>query len=126
MSRELDIDNLTNREINSAKKVLNVEKSNREGETLSEAFVKRIEETMEIGETGYKRDILFPIPLELIEESKEAAKFVQRVGQISKDKSINLPVELEDEEVGGVIIFNMVLSPTKDTNIKKIREILNV
>lgn len=124
VKNDLDIDTLSQEEIQSAKGVINIERSDREGETLSEAFVNRIRENMDIGDTGYTREVLFPIPLKLVEDSESTRNFIKKVGEISRSKNFNLPITMENETVEDVEIMNLVIKPTTKTDIQSIEEYL--
>lgn len=124
VKNDLDIDTLSQEEIQSAKEVINIERSDREGETLSEAFVNRIRENMDIGDTGYTREVLFPIPLKLVEDSESTRNFIKKVGEISRSKNFNLPITMENETVEDVEIMNLVIKPTTKTDIQSIEEYL--
>lgn len=113
-------------ELKAAEKVINTERKERGKETLSEAFVNRIKETMEIGDTGYTREVLLPIPLELIQADTETRNFIKVVGEISRDKTYGLPVYIEEESVQGVDIMNIVMKPSEETNVEAIKNKLNL
>lgn len=125
MNDDLDIDNLSEEELESAKQVVNVDKNVRE-ETLEEAFVNRIEETIETGDTGYSRTIIFPIPIELIKDSKDTKNFLKDIGKISRDKDIKLPVKMEKESVEEVVFMNLIIKPTQDTDLQAIKNQFNL
>lgn len=125
MPNDLDIDSLDAKEIESAKQVIDVERKDRQGETINEAFINRIKETIEIGNTGYKREVVFPIPLELIQENEGVKGFISNVGKISRDKELGLPILMEEESVEDIKIINLVFEPTEYTKVDKIEEILN-
>lgn len=125
MSDELSIEGLSNEELKAAEQVTEVEKELRE-ESLKEAFVNRIEETMEIGDTGYKREILFPIPMELIENDKSTKNFIKAVGELSRDEKINLPIALEKDTSQDIVLMNLVIQPSADTNLEAIKHKLSI
>ena len=125
MPNDLDIDSLDAKEIESAKQVIDVERKDRQGETINEAFINRIKETIEIGNTGYKREVVFPIPLELIQENEGVKDFISNVGKISRDKELGLPILMEEESVEDIKIINLVFEPTEYTKVDRIEEILN-
>lgn len=125
MNDDLDIDNLSEEELESAKQVVNVDKNVRE-ETLEEAFVNHIEETIETGDTGYSRTIIFPIPIELIKDSKDTKNFLKDIGKISRDKDIKLPVKMEKESVEEVVFMNLIIKPTQDTDLQAIKNQFNL
>lgn len=120
MNNELDIDNLGEEELASAKKVIDVKRADRQGETITQAFVNRIEETLELGDTGYTREVIFPIPLELINEDGKTQEFIKAVGRVSRKKELGLPVAMEEDTVDGIKIMSLVIVPTDETDIKGI------
>lgn len=124
MTKDLDIDNLSEEELASAKKVIGVERNNREGETLREAIYNRIAETLKIGDTGYSREIIFPIPLELILEDESTKKLVEDMGIISRDSRTGIEIELEEESTQGIEILNVILKVKPETNLDRIKDIL--
>lgn len=125
MPDSLDIDTLDEEELKSAKQVIDVERKDRQGETVKEAFMNRIKETIEIGDTGFKREVVFPIPLELIQEKEEVKKFIIDVGDISREEGLGLPIKMEHEEIEGIKIMNLIFEPSSKTKVEKIKQIIN-
>lgn len=125
MNDNLSIDNIGEEELREAKKVIYVNKNDRDGETITEAFMNRVKEIKDAGNTGYKREVVFPIPLELLEGDENIRKFIRTIGEISRDERIGLPIEMKQENVEGIKIVNLIFEPSGETNLKLIREKLN-
>lgn len=126
MSDELSIDDLGEEELNSAKKVIDTDRKDRTGETIQEAFVNRIAETVELGNTGYKREVVFPIPLSLIQENSEVKDFLKKVGKVSRTKSYGLSIVMEETIEDEVELMNLIFEPTQKTEVDKIRSVFKV
>lgn len=111
-------------ELAAADKVINTDPKERGRETLAEALINRVEETLKIGNTGYTREVVLPIPLELINNDKATKEFVAKVGKVARDKSYHLPVKMEKENLQDVRTMNLVLKPTEDTDVKALKRLL--
>lgn len=101
--------------------------SNEEGrqrETISEAFLNRIGETLSLGDTGYSREVLFPIPTKLVGKNEEVDDFLNKAGKIARNKEYGLEITMEEETVGGVTVLGLVFEPTMETDFEAIKELL--
>lgn len=125
MNDNLDPDNVGEDILDEARKVIYVEKNERQEETLVQAFIHRIEEIKTAGNTGYMREVVFPIPLKMVQDSEEAREFIEVVGRISRNKEMGLPIKMEEENVEGVKLLNLVFEPNEETNLEKIKAIFN-
>lgn len=117
-----ELEEPTKEELEAAEKVIETDPERRGEETLKEAFINRIEETIEVGDIGYTREVVLPIPLELINDDENTKKFVKQVGQISRDETYHLPVSMERENIQDVETMNLVFKPTEETNIEAIKQ----
>lgn len=94
-------------------------------ETLKEAFINRLEENIEVGETGYEREIAFPIPAELINKDKSVSKFIVDLGVISRMDNSGIKIVQELESIEHIPLVVFVVTITGEVNLEGIKRILN-
>jgi len=124
MSDEL-LKEVTKEEEQAAEKVVNTNRKVREKENINQAFINRIRETLEVGNTGYKREVVLPIPTELVGSDDKIKTFLTQIGKISREPKYNLDIKLETETVQEVPLLNVVFTPTEETRVDLIEEELN-
>lgn len=122
MSNEELLKEVTPEEKEAAEKVINTDRQTREKETLNQAFINRIKETQEVGNTGYAREVVLPIPAELVKEKEEVRTFLTNIGRIDRDEECGLSIEIESETMEGIALLNVVFTPTEDTDLDLIKE----
>lgn len=106
------------------------DKNDRTGETFATALINRLKETRDKGNVGYARDIVISLPKSAIDTSEDAVFFLQKSGEISRDESLGLPVELEytkakDINGNAIIIVDIVFKYTEATDVEAVAKFLN-
>lgn len=106
------------------------EKADRKGETFSSALINRLRETQEIGDTGYVREVVITVPKDSLNDSLDAKTFIKMAGEISRDSSFGLPVNLENvtaPDLSGnpIVLINVVFKYSDKTNVARVIEFLN-
>lgn len=105
-----------------AKQVINTDRSVRDNETLEEAFIKRIKETLNIGDTGFARTIVFPIPIELINRDERTKEFISKVGNLARSGNPNIKIGIEDSDMGGVRTMDFIVDVKQELTLEEVKD----
>jgi len=123
----MEVDKETQKELN---KVTQIENKDHGKETINQNFIRLLKEKEEIGETGFKQEIVMPIPSQLVKDHKDIRKFLKKVGKISRDNTYNLPIKIDSKQEkltnGDTLSLILVVATYRqDVKIDEVEKFLN-